>query len=134
MSYNILLDKISESFKLRQDMLEEYPWLTMDDFVVLGNYLDWWPEPVISMGELLNKVSRLHLHAKIVTNLGESELETFVLMMVLAYGNYKILKLAIDPNHQDYFIGITKEDLNNFLNTYLTKDEQKTYKKEFIEI
>ena len=134
MAYNILSDKISESFKLRQDMLEEYPWLTMDDFVVLGNYLDWWPEPVISMGELLDRVSRLHLHDKIVNNLGESELETFVLMMVLAYGNYKVLKLAIDPNHQDYFIGITKEDLNNFLNTYLTKDEQKTYKKEFIEI
>ena len=134
MAYNILSDKISESFKLRQDMLEEYPWLTMDDFVVLGNYLDWWPEPVISMGELLDRVSRLHLHDKIVNNLGESELETFVLMMVLAYGNYKVLKLAIDPNHQDYFIGITKEDLNNFLNTYLTKDEQKTYKREFIEI
>lgn len=135
-NYNLSSDAISKSKsdELLKDMLEEYPWLTMDDFVTIVNYLDWWPDTVMSIDELLNKVSRLSLHDRIVKNLGESELETFVLMMVLAYGNYKILKVTLGPDYHNYFIGLTEEDIKHHLNTYMTIEDRKTYRKKFIEI
>lgn len=130
-------DEFYKSYRtdLTDAMLDEYDWLTKNDFVQVEEYISFEIEDeAFSTNEFLNLTDLKH---KIIKNLGKSEFDSFICMMLLAL-KYKILKIK-DPSFESpiYVAGFTKEALNKYWEDtcrYMSEEDRKKIKTKFIEV
>ena len=134
-------DKTWVSFKegIVRDMLDEYPWLTYDDFVDVEDHMLFDLCDYNNYTGSINSFRSLQsLKNRIISNLGEAKFQKFISMMLLGL-HYPILKIQ-NPKRKNpmaYYTGLDKEALEGYLKNYvsmLQKEERENTKSEFIEL